>query len=226
MSTITPTVGRKVWFFWDNRQTEPQDATIIKVMEADPSALVNLHVVHPDTGGTELITRVRAGDESTVWPHYRWMPYQKGQAAKAEADAANTSSIDAEQLEQAIQARGSKGPRVTQADIEANIASEHYFTAEDGVRGADFPMTQAKLPRSLSLLTICVLELRNGFNVVGMSACASPENFDADIGRQYAYRDAVRQVWPLLGFRLMDRLAREAWEQANPANPEPRSGPL
>ena len=37
--------------------------------------------------------------------------------------------------EQAIQAAGANvAPRVTPADIEANIASEHYFTAADGFR--------------------------------------------------------------------------------------------
>ena len=36
-------------------------------------------------------------------------------------------------IEQAIQAAGANGaPRVTPAGIEANIASEHYFTARDG----------------------------------------------------------------------------------------------
>jgi hypothetical protein len=33
-------------------------------------------------------------------------------------------------IEKEIQAKGLTAPRVTPADIEANIASEHYFTAE------------------------------------------------------------------------------------------------
>ncbi len=37
-------------------------------------------------------------------------------------------------IEQEIQAKGLTAPRVTPADIEANIASEHYFTAADGFR--------------------------------------------------------------------------------------------
>lgn len=39
-------------------------------------------------------------------------------------------------IEKEIQAKGLTAPRVTPADIEANIASEHYFTAADGVAGA------------------------------------------------------------------------------------------
>ncbi len=46
-------------------------------------------------------------------------------------------------IEQEIQAKGLTAPRVTPADIEANIASEHYFTAADGVAGA---FTNAQWP--------------------------------------------------------------------------------
>jgi len=49
--------------------------------------------------------------------------------------------------------------------------------------------------------------LRNGFTVTGESACASPENFDAELGRKIARQNAVAKVLPLLGFRLRDKLA-------------------
>ena len=58
----------------------------------------------------------------------------------------------------------------------------------------------------MHLLTFCVLVLRNGFTVTGESACASPENFNAEIGRRIARENAINKVWPLLGFRLRDRL--------------------
>ena len=118
-------------------------------------------------------------------------------------------------LEREIAAKAT-APRVTPADIEAEIASEHYFTAREGVLGmlaADgvppsiYEQANAA-PQPLGLLTFCVLVLRNGFAVTGESACASPENFDADIGRKIARQNAVSKVWPLLGFRLRDRLAR------------------
>lgn len=97
-------------------------------------------------------------------------------------------------------------PRVTPADIEAEIASENYFTALDGVlTGAPIDSATAD---PLSRLTFCVLVLKNGFTVVGKSACASPENFDAAIGRKIARQDAIDQMWPLLGFRLRDQLTR------------------
>lgn len=120
-----------------------------------------------------------------------------------------------EQIEQEIQQKGLTAPRVTPADIEAEIAETFYFTAEEGVAGAVAAMgtnSEATVlvdvdEHSLGLLTFCVLRLRNGFTVTGESACASPENFDAELGRKIARQNAVSKLWPLLGFRLRDKLA-------------------
>ncbi len=116
-----------------------------------------------------------------------------------------------EQTEQEIQAKGLTAPRVTPADIEAEIYSEHYFTAgeaaEYGPGSRNLLKEPTGLPQSLALLTFCVLVTRNGFTVTGESACASPENFDAELGRKIARQNAVAKVWPLLGFRLRDQLA-------------------
>ena len=119
-------------------------------------------------------------------------------------------------IEQEIQAKGKTAPRITPADIEANIASEHYFTAADGYRSAPcFDPTGAPsdilpAPQPLELLTFCVLVLRNGFTVTGESACASPENFDAEIGRKIARQNAVQKIWPLMGYELRSKLAKQA----------------
>lgn len=98
------------------------------------------------------------------------------------------------------------GPRVTLADIEANIVDEYYFTAEQGVWACGFgehpPTAKFEPGDPLGLLTFCVLVLRNGFTVTGESACVSPENFDAEIGRQIARENAINKVWPLLGYEL------------------------
>lgn len=111
-------------------------------------------------------------------------------------------------IEEEIQAKGLTAPRVTPADIEAEIASEHYFTAADGFFGAlGHDADSVNAPPALHLLTFCVLVLRNGFTVTGESACASPENFDAAIGRKIARQKAIEKVWPLLGFRLRDSIA-------------------
>ena len=118
-------------------------------------------------------------------------------------------------LEREIQAKADKAPRVTPAALKDEIVSEHYFTAADGVIGQQAIKTiedawDIEAPAPLHLLTFCVLVLRNGFTVVGHSACASPENFNAEIGRRIARENAEREIWPLLGFRLRDELARPA----------------
>lgn len=112
--------------------------------------------------------------------------------------------------EQAIQAAGANvAPRITPDDIKANIVSEWFFTAEDGVFGA-MHTTKDQLvsrPAALGLLTFCVLVLKNGFTVTGESACASPENFNAEIGRRIARENAVAKIWPLMGYELRSKLA-------------------
>lgn len=119
-------------------------------------------------------------------------------------------------IEQEIQIKADKGPRVTPAALQAEIASEHFFTARNGVFGAGEPgsLTHSEIP-ALSLLTFCVLVLRNGFTVHGVSACASPENYNAEIGRRIARENAEREIWPLLGFRLRDELARPVLTEAD-----------
>lgn len=113
-------------------------------------------------------------------------------------------------IEQEIQAKANKAPRVTPADIQASILREHYFTAADGAFGASMRSDGTAVPPAdgapMGLLTFCVLELCNGFTVTGESACASPENFNVEIGRRIARENAVAKLWPLLGFRLRDKL--------------------
>lgn len=114
-------------------------------------------------------------------------------------------------IEQEIQAKGLTHARVTPQRIEEVIAGEYYFTAENGVDGANLGrLDKVDLQQhgaTLCLLTICVLVLKNGFTVTGESACASPENFDAELGRKIARQNAVAKVWPLLGYELKSELA-------------------
>lgn len=99
-------------------------------------------------------------------------------------------------------------PRVSLADMEGKIEREHYFTAGAAVRALVQPTDEIDNP--LDLLTICILQMRNGFTVIGKSAPASPENFDPEKGRRFAYEDAIKQLWPLEGYALRERLAGEA----------------
>jgi hypothetical protein len=118
------------------------------------------------------------------------------------------------QVEQEIQAKGLTAPRITPADIEANIDAEYFFTAADGVLGSRPGIEGSRLHADtmgspLSLLTFCTLVLKNGFTVTGESACASPENFDAEVGRKIARQNAINKVWPLMGYALKEQLHQQ-----------------
>ncbi|QWY83542.1 hypothetical protein [Rhizobium phage RHph_X2_28B] len=81
----------------------------------------------------------------------------------------------------------SVAPRITLEDVNANIVDEAYFVIFD-------------------VLTICVLKLQNGFTVTGESACASPENFNKEIGEEISKRNAVAKIWGLMGYELRSKL--------------------
>jgi len=102
-------------------------------------------------------------------------------------------------------------PRVKLADIEAAIDQRYTFS---GAEAAGF---QPRAVPQLDILTICILVMKNGFTVIGKSAPASPENFNAELGRKLAYEDCIRQLWPLMGFALRDKLAAQAAAGPAPA---------
>ena len=109
--------------------------------------------------------------------------------------------ISDQSIERQIIAKGLTAPRVTPAEVEANINGEFCFTVGNAARALNCPVSEA-----VDLLTICVLTLKNGYTVTGESACASPENFDADVGRQIARANAVNKIWPLMGYELKQSL--------------------
>jgi len=76
--------------------------------------------------------------------------------------------------------------KLTAESVEAVIRLEEYFKSE--------------------LLTICVLTLKNGFKVTGTSACASPSIYSEVKGREYARIEAVKEIWPIEGYLLKQRM--------------------
>ena len=96
--------------------------------------------------------------------------------------------MEEHEIETAIQAKHLNAPRLSPADIDAAIESEQYYV---------FPGTT---------LTVCCLTLRNGFNIIGESAAASPANFNAEIGQQVARGEARNKIWMLEGYLLKQRL--------------------
>ena len=107
--------------------------------------------------------------------------------------------ITDQQIEQEIIAKGLTAPRVTPDSIESKISAEYCFTADKATAGC--PQVDG-----LNLLTFCILVLENGFMVTGESACASPENFDPEIGKKIAYQNAREKIWLLEGYLLKEKL--------------------
>lgn len=91
----------------------------------------------------------------------------------------------------AIKNKGLDKPRLTPDDISATIEDIEFFR---------FPNTTT---------TVCCMTLKNGFTVVGHSACASPENFNAEIGRKIAADDARSKIWELEGYLLREYLHQQ-----------------
>ena len=111
------------------------------------------------------------------------------------------------EIEKEIQDKGLNAPRLTPADIDAVIVDEYYFTAAQGFGNNCNGYDAMGFHESLKTLTFCVLILKNGFKVVGQSDCASPENFDAEIGKEVAREDARNKIWMLEGYLLKEKLS-------------------
>lgn len=94
-------------------------------------------------------------------------------------------------IENEILSKGLTAPRLTPDDIDAVIGLVEYF-------------------RVTAVLTVCVITLRNGFTVTGESACASPENYDKEIGNKIAFQNAREKIWALEGYLLKQRLYEAA----------------
>jgi hypothetical protein len=94
-------------------------------------------------------------------------------------------------IEKEIQEKNLNAPRLTPDLIDATIKEEDYHVFEK------------------TCLTVCCLTLRNGFTVTGESACASPENFNAEIGQKIARENARNKIWALEGYLLKQGLYLE-----------------
>lgn len=108
--------------------------------------------------------------------------------ASRSADSSGEPALTLAETQAVVETK--TAPRITEASIKAKIADVEYFRVRH--------------------LTICIITLRNGFFVEGHSAPAAPENYDQQVGERYAYDNAFRQLWPLEGYLLRERLAAAA----------------
>ncbi len=93
----------------------------------------------------------------------------------------------------------STAPRVTLDDLKAAVHQRFDVTADAALEGDHI---SPKSMKALGVLSLCILVLHNGWTVVGKSAPASVENFNPEIGADLAFKDALTQMWPLMGFNL------------------------
>ena len=91
------------------------------------------------------------------------------------------------EIEKEVQAKGLNAPRLTPDLIESKIVKEEYHLLTD-------------------VLTVCVLTLENGFTVTGESACASPANYNKELGDKIARDNAKEKIWILEGYLLKQKL--------------------
>ncbi|OTG58833.1 hypothetical protein B9T36_10880 [Acinetobacter sp. ANC 4204] len=110
-----------------------------------------------------------------------------------------------QKIEKRIQAKGLNAPRLTPDHIDSKIKAVEYILPRE-VCKRDNGVEVFDAPLSLQTLTFCILTLENGFTVTGESACASPENFDAEMGRKIAYNNAREKIWVLEGYLLKEKL--------------------
>ena len=96
---------------------------------------------------------------------------------------------DTLKMTEAESAANATAPRVTLESMEAKIVNEDYIVHK-------------------GILTLCILEMENGFFVVGESAPASKANFDEGLGRKFAFENAIRQLWKLEGYALREKLSQ------------------
>ena len=85
MASITPTVGRVVWFrTWNGKGYDPELAA--HVAKVNDNGTINVMLIMGN-GSTRPITDVpliQEGDPKPRDSFCEWMPYQRGQAAKTE----------------------------------------------------------------------------------------------------------------------------------------------
>ena len=101
---------------------------------------------------------------------------------------------------------------VTKESIREKIKSVYYLNAGSALAMMDKIDEADKA--NLSLVTICIIILENGFKVDGVSACVDPANYNEDIGRSCAYEDAFNKIWQLEGYMLRQSLHEKAESQA------------
>lgn len=121
---------------------------------------------------------------------------------------------------------GQTAPRVTIEQIEAEIESEHYFTATQGINGAELALRLAEATKpilvdpafsqkmrpdvALDRTLFCVLVMKNGMRVEGVNhgSVSAANQYPREKCEQLAREAAIEKLWPMFGFELAQKLYR------------------
>lgn len=107
-----------------------------------------------------------------------------------------TMKTDDKSIEAEIIAKGLTAPRVTPADIEANIKHVEYVK---------------HVSHGGQVLRWAVLTTKSGYAVVGNpSVAVSPENDNEEIGQKVAFENSKQDLWPLMGYALKSQLHNQS----------------
>lgn len=128
----------------------------------------------------------RSWDEDGNW--LRFQEYDEDIVEEFDPGVSNAPAVSLEQAQAIVASKAA--PKVTKEHIEGKISQVDYVFHHQ--------------------LTICIITMKNGFKQIGKAAPASPENYDPEVGKRYAYEDAFRGLWHLEGYLLCERLHGEA----------------
>lgn len=95
-------------------------------------------------------------------------------------------------IEKEIQAKQLNAPRVSLADLDANIADVEIVK---------------HISKTGQVLRWAVITTQNGYAVVGKPSCAvSSANDNAELGESIAVTNSRNELWPLMGYELKSKL--------------------
>lgn len=204
-NVIKPTIGRIVWFWGGGAEEKAQSCqplpAIVNYVHGDEC--VGLTVF--GSGGSIEMPSVFLRQPGVDDPSHRfceWMPYQVGQARKHAAE---------DEIKEGLKTLGQKfdvDPATPELELGDKAAAA---VQKPGKRRVSLESMKDKIVRThytnpsfAPHVTTCLLLLENGYVLQGMSAPADPENFDGELGRKFAFEDALRKLWPLEGYLLRE----------------------
>lgn len=228
---VTPTIGCVVWYYpfgADTREGSPVQPVPALIAYVHNDRLINIGGFNEDgtpINATSVYLYHGDDDPRPVNGGFaEWMPYQTGQAKKHSIDGEATLV----QVEQFLKSWSAANIAKDVNDLLG--AQQPAYPATSSLEMTDKQSAavqqtpnrvtlqalkdrvaniQYRRPVQAPHATVCEILLDNGFIVVGVSAPADPANFNEALGQQYAYEDAMRKLWPIQGFMLVESLYRQ-----------------